>query len=190
MRLALSAVFTLAAAALAASSVEAPKTVKSKTPADTIAALVKHQPPKGWRVEEYTNGGGADPVVAYADGLDRITVRAFGAPGSGYKNAAAFLSGPAAGTMGRKPEKAGLVTVAGRKLTLYKHGLPINLGDPHAPAGPPMMGREIFCLLPASGGRFVVLAYARESPAPDLEGLGEKAWAAFLKTVKLPGRKT
>jgi hypothetical protein len=128
--------------------------------------------------------------VAFSDGLDRITVRVFGARGSGYKNPALFLAGAAASTMGRKPENAGSVTVAGRRLALYKHGVPINLGDPHVPSGPPMLGTEIFCILPAAGGRFVVLAYARESPAPDLEGRGDAAWEAFLKTVKLPGRKT
>lgn len=180
----------LALSASAAGSVEVPKTVKAQTPSQSVAALVSHRPPKGWKAEEYANNDGADPVVAFSDGLDRITVRAFGGPGSGYKSPALFLSGAAASTMGRKPESAGSVTVAGRRVALYRRGFPINLGDPHAPSGPPMLGREIFCVLPASGGRFVVLAYSRESPAPDLEGRGDAAWEAFLKTVKLPGRKT
>lgn len=187
---ALTAVLVLSVAASAADSVEVPKTVNDQTPSQTIAALVSHQPPKGWTVEEYANGGGADPVVAYIDGLDRIAVRVFGAPGSGYKNTASFLAGPAASTMGRKPAAIGSVTVAGRQLTLYKRGVPVNLGDPHAPSGPTTLGREVFCVLPASKGRFIVLSYARESPAPDLERRGEKAWTAFLKTVKLTGRKT
>ena len=190
MKLALIAVLALSAAATDANPVEATKTVKAPTPSQAVAALVNYRPPKSWEVEEYANGGGADPVVAFVDGLDRITVRAFGAPGSGYKNPAAFLSGPAASTMGRKPETIGSVTASGRPVALYKRGIPVNLGDPHAPSAPASLGKEIFCILPGSGGRFVVLSYARESPAPDLERRGEKAWEAFLKTVKLVGRRT
>jgi hypothetical protein len=189
MRFALFAVLALAAASSAAPSVEAPKTVKKSTPSQSVAALISHQPPKDWKVEEYANGGGADPVLAFVDGLDRITVRVFGAPGGAYKDSAAFLSGPAASTLGRKPEKVGSVTAAGRSLVLYRRGFPINLGDPHVSSGPPMLGKEVFCLLPATGGRFIVLSLSRESPAPDLERRGEKAWEAFLKTVKLVGRK-
>lgn len=188
MRLALIAALALSASA--ARSVEVTKTVKAQTPSQSVAALVSHQPPKGWKVEEYSNRGGADPVVAFSDGLDRITVKVFGGPGSGYKTPALFLSGAAASTLGRKPENVGSVEVAGRRVALYRRGFPINLGDPHVPSGPPMLGKEIFCVLPASGGRFVVLAYARESPVPDLEGRGDAAWEAFLKTVKLAGRKT
>lgn len=187
MRRAYSIVLALAAAS-AAHSVEVAKTVKAQTPSQAVAALVRHQPPKGWTVQEHANG--ADPVVAYEDGLDRITVRAFGGPNSSYKTPALFLSGAAASTMGRKPEDAGTVAAAGRRLALYKRGFPMNLGNPHVPSGRPMLGTEFFCIMPAAGGRFIVLAYARESPAPDLEGRGEAAWAAFLKTVKLPGRKT
>ena len=190
MSLALPAVLAMSLAASAADSVEVSKTVKAPTPSQTVASLLSHQPPKGWRFEEYANGGGADPVVAFVDGLDRIAVRVFGAPGSGYKNPAAFLSGAAVSTMGQKPEAIGSVMAAGRQLTLYKHGFPINMGDPHAPSAPTTLGKEVFCILPAAKGRFVVLSYARESPAPDLERRGEKAWAAFLKTVKLTGRKT
>lgn len=181
----------LAAAVVALTAAAAEKTVTTTTPSQTIAALVSYQPPKSWEVEEYANGGGADPVIAFIDGSDRLVVRVFGAPGSGYKSPAAFLAGPAAATLGRKPEKAGATRVAGRELALYKRGFPVNLGDPHAPpAGPPRLGKEVFCVLPASGGRFVVLSYARESPAPDRQRRGEKAWAAFLKSVKLVSRKT
>lgn len=190
MRLALCAVLAMSAAASAATSVNVLKAAKAPTPSQDVAALISHQPPKGWKVEEYANGGGADPVVAFVDGLDRITVRVIGAPGSVYKTPAAFLSGPAASTMGRKPEEAGSITTAGRQLTLYKHGFPVNLGDPHAPASLTMLGKEVFCILPASGGRFIVLSYVRESLAADMERRGEKAWEAFLKTVKLVGRKT
>lgn len=163
---------------------------KAASPSEAITAIVGYQAPKGWKPEAYANGGGADPVLAYVDGLDRIAVRAFGAPGSGYKNSASFLDGAAASTMGRKPETIGSVTASGRRLTLYRRGFPIGLGDPHSPSGPARLGSEVFCLLPAPEGRFIVLSYARESPVPDLERGGAKAWEAFLKTVKLTGRKT
>lgn len=181
----------LAAAVVALTTAAAEKTVKTMTPSQSVSALVSYETPKSWRVEEYANGGGADPVMAFVDGSDRISVRVFGAPGSGYMNPTVFLAGPAATTLGRKPERAGDVGIAGRRLTLYRRGFPVNLGDPHAPpAGPPRLGKEVFCVLPTSGGRFVVLSYARESPVPDRERRGEKAWAAFLKTIKLVGRKT
>lgn len=189
MTLALSAVLALTVS-VSAAAVEASKPVKAPTPSQIVAAYVTHQPPKGWKSEEYANAGGAEPVVAYSDGLDRITIRVFGAKGSAYRTPASFLAGPAASTMGQKPESIGSVTAAGRRLPLYRHGFPINLGDPHAAPRPTVLGREIFCILPAAGGRFIVLAYARESPAPDLDRRGEKAWEAFLKAVKLVGRKT
>lgn len=160
------------------------------TPSVILSEFVRFQAPKNWRAEEYANGGGADPVRAFVDGSDRITVRLFGAPGSGYKNPAAFLAGPAATTMGRKPESAGTVAAAGRRLPLYRRGFPLTLGDPHGGSSPRGQGRELFCILPAAKGRFVVLSYARESSAPDLDKRGSKAWEAFLKTVKLVGRKT
>lgn len=189
MKPAFFAVLVLSAVASAA-PVEESKTVKAPTPSQTVAGFVRYKAPANWTVAEYANGGGADPVVAFVDGVDRISVRIFGAPGSAYKNPPAFLAGPAASTMGAKPEKVASVQAAGRELILYRHGIPVNLGDPHAPSGPPTLGREVFVLLPGTKGRFVVLSYARESPAPDLEGRGEKAWEIFLKTVKLVGRKT
>lgn len=191
MNVVLSVVLALSAGAPAGEPAEVSKTVKeAPTPSQAIAALISRQPPKGWSVEAYANAGGADPVEAFVDGVDRITIRAFGAPGSAHKKPAAFLAGAAASTMGRKPESVGSATVAGRRVTVYKRGFPINLGDPHAPSAPTTLGKEFFCVLPVSDGRFVVLSYARESPAPDLERRGEKAWEAFLKTVKIPGRKT
>lgn len=161
------------------------------SPSKAIAAVVRFQAPDGWAAEEYANRDGADPVQAFASGEDRILVRVFGAPGSAYKNPAAFLAGAAASTMGRKPEKTGVELVAGRRVALYQRGFPIALGDPHAPSPPsPAMGREVFLVLSGKKGRFAVLSYSRESPAPDLAGAGEKAWAAFLKTVKTTGPKT
>lgn len=160
------------------------------SPSKVIAGAVGFQAPKDWQSEEYANGGGADPVRAFVSGQDRIVVRVYGAPGSAYATPAAFLGGAAASTMGRKPEKAGEAKASGRTVTLYKRGFPINQGDPHTPSGgQQVLGQEIFLILPASKGRFVVLSYARESPAPDLERRGEKAWAAFLKSVKPAGRK-
>ncbi|MBI2384396.1 MAG: hypothetical protein HYV14_00125 [Elusimicrobia bacterium] len=172
---------------LAAPSWAAERTAPS--PAKAISAVVRFSAPKGWRPEHYANG--ADPVSAFVSGEDRIVVRVFGAPGSAYADPAAFLSGAAASTMGRPPEKAGERTVARRRVDLHQRGFPVNLGDPHIPSGrQQVLGREIFLILPASKGRFAVLSYARESPAPDRERRGEKAWEAFLKTVKSPGRKT
>lgn len=162
---------------------------KAPSPSKAISAVVRFSAPKGWRPEAYANG--ADPVFAFVSGEDRIVVRVFGAPGSAYADPAAFLSGAAASTMGRPPEKAGEATVTGRRTTLYQRGFPVSLGDPHIPSGrQQVLGREIFVVLPPLKGRFAVLSYARESPAPDLERTGEKAWEAFLKTVKSPGRKT
>lgn len=184
----------LLSAVLAVSAAAAPveKPVKETTPSAVVSSLVRFAAPKNWNKEEYANGGGADPVVAFADGLDRISVRVFGAPGTAYKTPADFLAGPAASTMGRKPEAAGRVAVAGKTVPLYSHGVPVMVGDPHArTAGPPMLGREVFCVLPAANGRFVVLALSRETPTPDPDRKGEKAWSAFLKSVSLvpkPGR--
>lgn len=164
---------------------------KAPSPSKEISAVVRFQPPAGWRREDYANSGGADPVTAFSSGLDRIVVRVFGSPGSAYKDPSSFLAGAAASTMGRPPEKAAEELVAGRRVVVYKRGFPVSLGDPHSPGAPqPPMGKEVFLILPGTKGRFAVLSYARESPAPDLEGAGERAWAEFLKTVKSPGRKT
>ncbi len=158
-----------------------------------MAKYVTWKGPKGWRVEEYANGGGADPVVAYVYGQDRLTVRLFGAPGSAYKDAAAFFAGPAATSMGKKPGSSGTAKVAGKTLPVRTRTFPVMLGDPHTRgAAPPLTGRERFVVLPLAEGRFAVLAMARESPAPDLERTGEKAWKAFLASVapaKRPTRK-
>lgn len=184
----LSAVFAFAAAAaFAADAKEAPKPVKTASPAAAVASLLTFKSPDGWKAEEYANG--ADPIVAYSDGFDRIAARAFGAPGSAYKTPAEFLAGPAGTSMGAKAEDAGKAVVAGRKVSLYKRRVPLDLGDPHIPGGPTRFGAETFCVIPAAKGRFVVLSYARESPVPDLEDKGEKSWENLLKTVKLPGRK-
>lgn len=161
------------------------KTVKTKTPASplNIAALMRFTPPKGWTPIEYANG--VDPVLRFEKLSDAVQIRLFGAPGSDYPMAKDFMSGPAATEEGAAPAADGTVTVAGKKLALYRRRFSIGVSNPHGPATPKApLGVERFCVLPLKGGRFAVLAYRRSTPAPDLEGTGEKAWAAFLKTVK------
>lgn len=160
----------------------------STTPLNAAAALLKWAPPPGWTASAYTNAGGADPVVSYENGLDRIEIKIFGAPKSFYANPAAFMAGPGATTMGRAPVKSGVARAAGSAVTVYRRKFPLTEGtDPHAPSpGPARMGRETFCVLPPfPDGRFAVLSYARDSEAPDLKERGEKAWSAFLAGVRL-----
>ena len=160
------------------------------TPSQAISAFVRWQAPKGWRVEEYANGGGADPVVAYVAGTDRIELDLYGSPGSAYKTPGAFLKSPAATSLGRKADRAGVVEAAGKTLDLWRRRFSVDGAAPHVtPPGQPLMGTELFFVLPLSEGRFVVLALSRETPAPDPKGAGEKAWKAFLKSLKPTGRK-
>lgn len=160
-------------------------TVKTKTPAETVAALMRFTAPKGWTPVAYANADGADPVLRFEKLNDAVQIRVFGAPGSDYPAIKEFLAGPAATEEGAAAAVEGTVTVAGKKLTLYRRRYSVGVSNPH---GPPMpkapMGVERFCVLPLKGGRFAMLSYRRETPAPDLAGTGEKAWAAFLKTVK------
>jgi hypothetical protein len=171
-RLILAAALSLSAAAVAAAG----GTVKAKTPAQAVSALVAFTPPKGWTVVEYANAGGADPVLRFESLADAVSIRIFGAPGSDYPTPKDFLDGPA---------EAGTVAVAGQKLGLYRRRFAIEAADPHRPtAGKSIMGTELFCVLPLKEGRFAVLSYRRASPVPDLHPKGEKAWTAFLKTVR------
>ena len=159
----------------------------STTPSLAASALLDWTPPRGWTASAYANAGGADPVVAYDSGIDRIEIQVFGAPKSFYRTPEDFLSGPGATTMGRAPVKSGVARVAGGAAAVYRRDFPLpDGGDPHAfSAGPPRLGRETFCVLPPfPDGRFVVLSYARASPAPDAAGRGEKAWNAFLAGVR------
>ena len=159
--------------------------VKAKTPAQAVAALVRFTPPKGWSVVDYANAGGVDPVLRFEELSDAVQIRVFGAPGSDYPTPKDFLAGPAATEQGAAPSAAGTVTVAGKKLELYRLRFPIAVSDPHHPSPVKSpLGTELFCVLPLKDGRFAMLAYRRESPAPDLHRKGEKAWEAFLKTVK------
>jgi hypothetical protein len=158
----------------------------STTPSKIAAALLDWTAPSGWTESEYSNAGGADLVIAYERGIDRIEIKIFGAPKSFYRAPEDFLAGPGATTMGRAPEKSGSARVAGRAVTVYRRQYPMAGGDPHAfSPGPPRMGRETFCVLPPfPDGRFAVLSYARESPAPDITGGADKAWKAFLSGVR------
>jgi hypothetical protein len=180
MRLLLIAALTMCAPAAGAAQTP----MKTKTPAAVVAALVRFTAPKGWTVSEYSNSEGADSVVRFENLSDAITLKVYGAPGSAYPTMDAFLRGPAATSQGQAPVVAGIVTVAGRKLTLYRRRFPVNIPDPHGPLVPLMLGSEWFAILPAKGKRFVVLSCLRESPVPDAEASAEKVWAAFLKTVK------
>jgi hypothetical protein len=173
----------LVAALLALPASAAPA---APSPESAVAALVSLTPPKGWEKTAYANAGGADAVVAYQDGADRLLARVFGAPGSFYETPRAFLTGPAAATMGRRPRPAGRALVAGRRLRVYRRGYPLADGDPHAvSSGRARMASERFVILPpAPDGRFVVLSYQRESPVPDPELRGEAAWKAFLKSAR------
>lgn len=160
-------------------------TVKTKTPSQAVAAALSFTAPKGWTVVEYANAEGADPVVRFESLADAVQVRLFGAPGSDYPTPEDFLAGPAASEQGARPAAAGTALVAGKKLALHRRRFPIEAADPHRPSpGKSIMGTETFCVLPLEGGRFAVLAYRRASPIPDLQRKGEKAWEAFLKTVK------
>lgn len=166
-------------------------TVKTKTPTQAVAALLRFTPPKGWTPVEYANAEGADPVLRFENLSDAVQIRVFGAPGSDYRTPEDFMAGPAATEMGAAPAAAGTASVAGRKLALHRRRYPLESPNPHGPPSPKSpMGSEVFCVLPLKDGRFAVLAYRRATPLPDLSQKGEKAWAAFLKTVKpVPGRK-
>ena len=177
--------FLIAALALFAPAAgAADKPMKTTTPADAVAALVRFTAPKGWTASNYSNSEGADAVVRFENLSDAITLKVYGAPGSAYPTIEAFLVGPAATSQGEAPTAEGTVTAAGRKLKLYRRRFPVNIPDPHGPQVPLMLGNELFAILPAKGKRFVVLSCLRESPVPDAEASGEKVWAAFLKTVK------
>ena len=182
----------LLAAATAVKAAEPPMKKHAHAPAPAVAALLRFQAPAGWRRGDYANSGGADPVVEFEKGADRIAVYVYGAPCSSYKTPEDFMTGPAATTMGRAPDRAGSALVAGRNVALYRRRYPLADGDPHAASSaPPRFGSAIYCVLPAAAdGRFAVLTYSRESPIPDTEERGEKAWESFLKTVKPSGPNT
>lgn len=180
MRLAL-----LAAALCFAAGASAERNVNPNDPSEQIRAQLRFRAPEGWKPVAYANAGGADPVLRYEDASDAIQIRVFGAPGSDYATPKAFLAGPAGSERGAAPVSAGFASVAGGKRALYRRGFPIATPDPHGPSSPvALQGRETFLVLPLEGRRFAVLSYRRSSPIPDPRERGEKAWAAFLKTVE------
>ncbi|OGR96048.1 MAG: hypothetical protein A2V88_13390 [Elusimicrobia bacterium RBG_16_66_12] len=166
--------------------------MKNVPAVETVAGLIEFAPPAGWSRTAYSNTGGIDLVVAFERGMDRLVVQVFGAKGSFHKDPTDFFAGPGATTMGRAPEKKGEALVAGKPLALFRRRFPLLEGGPHdSTPGTPKMGAETFCILPPfKDGRFIVLSLQRESPVPDIERTGEKAWKSFLRGVrrsKVPG---
>jgi hypothetical protein len=148
-----------------------------------LDAFVSYTLPDGWDVEK--SAGRADPGVRISRSLHVIQVRLFGGRDSRYASAEAYLRGFEATTMGRPPEEVGIVTVSAVDTWLYRRGYPINLGDPHM-SNPryPSLATEKFCIL-RTGGRFLVLSHAYESPIPDPFPEGEEAWEGFLRSFRL-----
>jgi len=160
--------------------------MKAPPTTEAIAGLLQIEVPKGWTRTAYANAGGVDIVVSFERSEDRLLVRVFGAKGSSYRSPEDFLAGPAAGTMGRAAERKGSIRIDGKVIALFERGFPLLGNDPHdSTPSKPQMGTEMFCVLPPfKDGRFAVLSHQRESPIPDLEEAGEKAWAAFLRGVR------
>ncbi|MCX5794572.1 MAG: hypothetical protein NTY77_03640 [Elusimicrobia bacterium] len=147
-----------------------------------FAGVAKVQAQEGWTVRR-TEGN--DPALRLSLGSDIISARLFGGEGSRYLGLHDYLKGFEATTMGSPPERVREATVGGLRVWFYRHGYPINLGDPDtARAGPPELAAEEFCILPV-GRRFLVLSWAHESPVPDPEDSGEAAWREFLSDFSL-----
>lgn len=173
----MTAIFALAALLAAGAAAEEPvKTAKK--PAQELSAAVRHSAPKGWKKTEYANG--ADPVLRYVGDSDEIVLKLYGGPGSVFAKPGDFPAGPSTGK----------AKVAGREVDLMTRRFPLSPRDPHGPSSPAEpQGTETMLILELKGGRFAVLSRRRLSPAPDLKGTGDKAWEAFLKSVKLPSAK-
>lgn len=154
----------------------------SKSPAQEIAAAVRHTAPKGWKRSAYANG--ADPVVRYSSDSDELVIKLYGGAGSAQADPKDFLS------LGETPAKAGSAEVAGQERDVWSRTFPLEPRDPHGKAPQTSLrGAETFVLLPLKAERFAVLSWRRSSPVPDLNRKGEKAWAAFLRSVKAsPGK--
>lgn len=159
--------------------------VAATAPGAAVEAVVTWSSPAGWMRSDYANG--PDPVVAFENGSDRLKLAVYGAPGSAFKTVAEFMSGPAATSMGAPPTKDGTETVAGAATTVYRRKFPLLSGDPHGAGRPRFMGVEKFVVLkPAADGRFAVVSYMQDTPAPDLQGKGEKAWKRLLNSLVSP----
>jgi len=174
----------------AASAMAAPPPA-AKPSADAVAAVVSFRDPLQWKRSDYANSMGADPVVSFAKGSERISVYVYGAPGSAYKTPEDFMKGPAATSMGQAPARAGSARVAGRETAVYRRSYPLGDDDPAKPeAGPARLGEQLFCVLPpAADGRFAVLAHDQNRPLPGPSSTGGGVWKAFLKSVKPAGPK-
>lgn len=153
---------------------------------------VRFASPPDWERSEFTSSDGMDTAVEFSQGDDRISILVFGAPGSAYKTPADFLAGPRAMSGEAAPVRAGVEKVAGKKTILYRRQFPLGdtrQTDDDDDAEEARMGTEIFCIVPPGADRrFVVLSYARENDEADPAGVGAKAWAAFLKTIRSPGK--
>jgi hypothetical protein len=146
----------------------------------------RYAAPADWEAER--KDAAVDPSARYSRGLDVIKIRLLGGKGSRYSGPADYLKGFEATTMGKAPEKVRQVKAGASKVWLYRHGYPVDLGDPSAPpAGAPALASEEFCIVP-HGGRFFILSFAHESPIPDPEAAGEKAWALFLASFSLKAK--
>ena len=143
----------------------------------------RYAAPAGWELQKKDSA--ADPWRRFTQDSDVIEIKLVGGKGSRYASSADYLAGFEATTMGKPPEKLRQARVAGLKVWIWRHGYPINLGDPHVvDPRPPQLAREEFCLIPC-GKKFLVLKWAHESPIPDLNAVGKKAWESFLGSLAL-----
>ncbi len=137
----------------------------------------------GWKLEE--TGSTADASWRFTKNLDTIELKLLGGQGSRYTSPSDYLSGMEATTMGKAPEKLRQVQVAGLKVWLFRHGYPINLGDPHvADPHPPQLAQIEFCIIPYKKN-FFLLSWTHASSLPDLDTVGKKAWEFFLTSFTL-----
>jgi hypothetical protein len=151
-----------------------------------FAGVARCKAPSEWLIEQADDA--VNPSLRFSDGQNIIRVGLMGGPGSRYATAAEYLTGFAATTMGRPPEQLRIIKVAGIETCLYRHGYPVQLGDPHVlDTRAPMLAEAEFCLLPMKA-KFVVLSWAREGP-PNPTELGDETWKSFLDSFQLDNRR-
>jgi hypothetical protein len=149
-----------------------------------FAGVARCEAPRGWEIER--TDGAADPELRFSSGENIIRACLFGGAGSRFATQAAYLTGFAATTMGRPPERIRPARVAGIEIWIYRHGYPIQLGDPHVhDPRPPTLADEEFCLIPLKE-RFVVLSWACEGP-PNPDHSDNDAWQSFLDSFRIDG---
>jgi hypothetical protein len=164
----------------------APKESPVNKPPLEFAGVARFPPLEGWTVRRTE---GTDPSLILSRDQDIIKARLFGGKGSRYLRLPDYLKGFEATTMGNPPEKVREATVSGLRIWFYRHGYPLMQGDPSVmDPRPPMLASEEFCILPV-GGRFLVLSWAVESPAPDPDAPGEAVWQSFLDSFSLIKKK-